>query len=116
MQSIPPPKNYSLACWWLTYRVPVDCEDITHHIPEACKRASLPANTLAICRERWPKGWERMHAKRAVRLAYLQEQGKQPPAGWAPLPGDGRSANIPLLALRRRMKLRKSARGPRART
>jgi hypothetical protein len=102
MKAEPPPKKYALACWWLTYRVPVESEIIPALIEEAAKRARMDDATFAMCRAQWPKAWERMLAKRAVRLAFLREHGEDPPEGWAPLPGDGRSRNVPVLAQKRR--------------
>ena len=102
MKTTPPPKNYALACWWLTYRVPVECAAVEPHVGEATNRARITIAQLLDFRTTWPKPWDRMLAKRAVRLAYLHEHGKQPPDGWAPLPGDGRSRNVPVLARKRR--------------
>lgn len=101
MQAVAPPKKYSLACWWLTYRVPVECEAIESHIELAARRSRLDLVTFNDCVARWPKAWARMLAKRAVRLRYLREKGVCPPDGWAPLPGDRRSLNVPRLAQER---------------
>jgi hypothetical protein len=99
----PPPKNYALACWWLTFHVPIEVEAIEAYSRQAAERARMDYGTFTACVLKWPKPWARMLAKRAARLAYVREHGERPPYHWARLPGDGRSGNVPVLAQKRRL-------------
>jgi hypothetical protein len=101
MRANAPPKNFSLACWWLTYRLPVEYEDVSAYVERAAKQSGMSFAAFTVCQGLFPKTWQRVLAKRAVRLAFLRERGEYPPDGWAPLPGDGRALNVPREAQKR---------------
>lgn len=71
------------------------------YLSEAQLSARLDSLDFWRCQALWPKPWERMKAKREVRRLYLRQTGEYPPDGGAPLPGDGRSRNIPANARKR---------------
>jgi hypothetical protein len=81
MAATPAPKNFSLACWWLTYRLPVEHEDVSPWIERAAKQSRMPFATFIVCQAVFPKTWQRVLAKRAMRLAYFRERGEYPPDG-----------------------------------
>jgi hypothetical protein len=81
-----------LVLWWLTYKLPVECEVDDAAIADAAAVARWDVAKIAEIRDAFPVHWGRMLAKRELRLAHYRKHGSVPDGvtpGW-PL---GRNVN-----------------------
>ena len=74
-----------LVLWWLAYKLPVEREVDDVAIADAAKVARWDVMEIAGIRDALPVHWERMLAKRELRLAHYRTHGSVPDGvtpGW----------------------------------
>jgi hypothetical protein len=74
-----------LVLWWLTYKLPVERTVDDAALADAARVARWDVMEIARIRDAFPVHWERMLAKRELRLAHFREHGSVPSGvtpGW----------------------------------
>ena len=92
-----PTKHFSLTCWRLLYKVAIDKVLDRQDEIEACRHSRLDLALWDAGKERWPREWAKVLAKRQRRFDWFTEHGSVPDGWCPPDPKDPRrSTNKPI--------------------